>query len=223
MSWFTHAALRRDTPEARERLKETLRRRPAFDAHHSLVWQVFDRDPEAPRDFIYREMRPDNFLIVSARAPEADPALWHLRSKPYAPVLPKDARFGFSLRVNPTVSQPQPKGKRGVRRDVLMSAKRDAAAPLRPEEREERALNWLRTKLERCGAELDTGLSQLLDYDQLRLRRKGQTQRATLSYIDVEGVLSVRDPDALQAALVSGIGHGRAFGLGLLLLRPLGD
>ena len=37
-----------------------------------------------------------------------------------------------------------------------------------------------------------------------------------------EGLLSVRDPQALIAALTAGIGSGKAFGFGLLSLAPAG-
>lgn len=44
----------------------------------------------------------------------------------------------------------------------------------------------------------------------------------TLVRAQYDGVLKVIDPDALRHALVNGIGHGKAFGCGLLTLVPFG-
>ena len=45
----------------------------------------------------------------------------------------------------------------------------------------------------------------------------------TLNKVRFDGVLTVHDADALRAALVSGIGRGKAYGLGLLTLAPAGS
>ncbi|MGN0034306.1 MAG: type I-E CRISPR-associated protein Cas6/Cse3/CasE [Coriobacteriales bacterium] len=47
-------------------------------------------------------------------------------------------------------------------------------------------------------------------------------KRITLTRAQYDGVLRVVDADSLRRALVCGIGHGKAFGCGLLTLVPLG-
>jgi CRISPR system Cascade subunit CasE len=42
-----------------------------------------------------------------------------------------------------------------------------------------------------------------------------------LSVAELSGVLQVTDPEALMRTLTHGLGHGRSFGLGLLLLKPV--
>lgn len=48
-----------------------------------------------------------------------------------------------------------------------------------------------------------------------------QGRRITLARAQYDGVLRVTDADALRRALICGIGHGKAFGCGLLTLVPL--
>ena len=48
-----------------------------------------------------------------------------------------------------------------------------------------------------------------------------QGKRMTLVRAQYDGVLRVTDANALRHALACGIGHGKAFGCGLLTLAPL--
>lgn len=194
------------------------------DEGHKLVWALFQDDPNAPRDFLYRKS-PDNnrLVIVSSRPPVVDDAVWDIKTKPYDPALVAGQRFGFILRVNPTISKASDKrddnGKRerGKRIDVLLNHKQENPdTPFPPEEQEKIALAWLDKKLTSHGATLEQPVTSMIEYRQLRPK-----QGATISVLDVEGVLTVTDPVALTKAMFDGIGHGKAYGLGLLLLRPL--
>lgn len=51
--------------------------------------------------------------------------------------------------------------------------------------------------------------------------RAGGGQRIVLDMVRYEGVCEASDPAALARALHAGLGHGKAFGLGLLSLAPL--
>jgi CRISPR system Cascade subunit CasE len=53
----------------------------------------------------------------------------------------------------------------------------------------------------------------------VRFARQGRT--VTLDTAVFEGRLEVVDPAALRAALTGGIGHGKAYGCGLLTLAPI--
>lgn len=53
-------------------------------------------------------------------------------------------------------------------------------------------------------------------------QHRGKGGALRLSSVDISGRLRVSDPAALQRALFGGIGHGKAFGCGLLLVRPIG-
>lgn len=59
----------------------------------------------------------------------------------------------------------------------------------------------------------------VLSNSQTRSFMRGQkSNRITLTTAQYDGVLKVTDADALRHALVSGIGHGKGFGCGLLTL-----
>jgi len=221
MTFFTLAQLRHDTREARDYARRAMDD-PRLDGGHRLIWRLFSDDPGAKRDFLFRTSENERFLIVSDRQPHFDERVWDIKTRPYAPVVRAGERYGFALRVNPTTAISQPDRKPSLRVDVLMRAKHDRGAPLSPEERETVALNWLEQKIQRNGATLDRPYCQVLDYSQIHPPRKNRHQKATISVIDTEGVLTVTAPDLLTKALIGGIGHGKAFGLGLLLLRPLG-
>lgn len=221
MTWLSQAELRRDTPQARQ-LAAQLLTNARWDSGHGLVWTLFADDPEAERDFLYREAEAGRFLVVSARAPAAEPAIWRVRSRPYAPALAAGDRYGFSLRANPVVALSRPGRARGHRADVMMHAKRKKGGlPLTPEEREEAALGWLFARAERLGIRFDAERCGTRRMSQLKLPRPGGSAPAAVTVVDYEGVLTVAAPDRLAAALTRGIGHGKAFGLGLLLLRHL--
>lgn len=221
MTWLTQADLRRDTPQARH-LARRLLDAGSWDGGHGLVWHLFADAPDARRDFLYREANTGRFLIVSAREPKGDPAIWNIRSRPYAPALATGQRYGFALRANPTVAVSQPGRARGHRADVMMHAKRQkGSVPLTREEREVAALNWLYARAEALGVTFDADRCATRRQHRMRLPRLKGAAPATITVVDYEGVLSVVAPDRLAAALTAGIGHGKAFGLGLLLLRHL--
>jgi CRISPR system Cascade subunit CasE len=54
-------------------------------------------------------------------------------------------------------------------------------------------------------------------YRQHRMSREGGSMQ--ISTVDLSGVLEVDDPTLFTAALLGGIGHAKAFGCGLLLVR----
>lgn len=219
MSYLTLAQLRNDTVQARAFARELALRSPG-DHGHGLVWALFGDDPDATRDFLYREGESGHFLIVSKRQPKGDENVWVLKSRPYAPAPAPGQRLGFSLRANPTVSLSQPGRARSLNRDVLLHAKKQAGRPLSPEEREDVCLSWLTTRAEQLGVRLDRDLSHVATFQELRIPRKGGKDAEFLT-VDFEGVLTVENSTTLSNALIAGVGKGRAYGLGLMLLRPL--
>ncbi|OIQ90146.1 CRISPR system cascade subunit CasE [mine drainage metagenome] len=222
MTFLTLAELRGDTRQALD-LVRALGRDAGQDGGHRLIWSLFGGDAGARRDFLYRTSPGRRFLIVSARMPAGDPAIWRLQSKPYAPAIVVGQRFGFSLRVNPSMSLSQPARGKSKRLDLFQYHKITSPGAIDPAEREALVLAWLERKLAGLGAALETEMSFLSGLQPIRLRGKERNGRsALLTAADTEGVLSVTAPEVLSAALTAGIGHGKAYGLGLLLLRPLG-
>ncbi|MEU6867755.1 type I-E CRISPR-associated protein Cas6/Cse3/CasE [Streptomyces sp. NPDC046876] len=106
----------------------------------------------------------------------------------------------YRIDTHPSMSQSVP-GQRGKR------------IPLRGEE----ALQWWERQAVKAGLE-----NQLaLDIPQSDVRaRRGAAKPVRYSVIRFEGVARITDPAALRAAITSGIGRGRAYGLGLLSIAP---
>jgi len=50
-------------------------------------------------------------------------------------------------------------------------------------------------------------------------QHRGKRGQISISTVDFAGQLTVTDPVALKQALFDGIGHAKAFGCGLLLVR----
>lgn len=227
MSWITQAQLRRDTPQARQ-LAAQLLIAARQDGGHGLLWTLFSDNPDASRDFLYREVEAGRFLVVSGREPKVQPQIWETRTLPYAPALATGDRFGFSLRANPTVSLSRPGRARSHRADVMMEAKRKKGSPLTPDQREVAAMSWLQARATALGVSFELNRCGTSRQDQLQAPRSpdpetGRPRKVSLTVVDYDGALTVQDPDRLRQALTNGVGRGKAFGLGLLLLRPLDD
>jgi len=77
---------------------------------------------------------------------------------------------------------------------------------------------WLRERSNTHGFTLDEPCLTAEAYTQHR----GKRGAILFSSIDFSGELTVTDPEAFTAALVHGIGHAKAFGCGLLLVRRAG-
>lgn len=240
MTYFSYAKLK-NSREAMAFTRNQMIKNQSLDNGHKLVWTLFSNDPNARRDFLFRKTRDDHFLIVSEKEPIFDEAIWEIKTKSYNPSFEACQKFGFSILINPTSAKKLEEGKHSKRIDVLMDAKQNRKEEkklnpdiedLNSEEREIIAINWLSEKLLRNGAQIEKENCQLMQYSQMRIPRESVKETdgkkevvrstASISYIDVEGVLEVKDPETLQKALIEGIGAGKAFGLGLLLLRPLG-
>ena len=82
--------------------------------------------------------------------------------------------------------------------------------------REEEQLNWLTQRLKERGAVVRKAL--VSRREKKNFKKRGET--ITLATAQFDGVLEVTDPERLRQAIEQGIGHGKAFGLGLLSVAP---
>ena len=104
---LVRARLRRDRQaEALARLLVPEEPGARLGAAHSLVWALFADGPDRRRDFLWREMRSGEFLILANRPPTDAHNLFDLEYKPFAPLLRPGQSLGFDLRANPVISVP---------------------------------------------------------------------------------------------------------------------
>ncbi len=108
--------------------------------------------------------------------------------------------YAFRLACNPTVT------RAGKRYGLL---------------REDEQLGWLA----RQGQQHGFGMLRVRVSRSERVsHRQGRNgQRITLQAVQFDGVLKAEDPDRLGLALLNGIGHAKALGLGMLSLAPAGS
>ncbi|MEW6753475.1 MAG: type I-E CRISPR-associated protein Cas6/Cse3/CasE [Candidatus Latescibacterota bacterium] len=77
---------------------------------------------------------------------------------------------------------------------------------------------WLDRKAAASGFRVEDGLTVAPPVDQICWRDHRKVVHARVDY---QGVLTVLDRQAFRVAYCTGIGPAKAFGFGLLLLRPL--
>ena len=190
---------------------------------HHLVWSLFADSPTRRRDFLWRETSQGTFYILSARRPVDNHKLFRIdEPKVFAPALAEGDRLRFSLRANPVVRKADSCG-RSAKHDVVFNALRHHPSGQRAAYRlkmvRERGFAWLTAQGRVAGFSVDERDILGIDgYQQHQVSRKGGAPMR-FSSLDIEGVLSVRDPSALLEAILRGFGAAKAFGCGLMLIR----
>ncbi len=241
MNFFSRIELDPRHPGAREALL-TGAGSIAYDDHQSL-WRFFPAEDGAAREFLFRRIEPQGsrqrpgFYVVSARPPLVPHPAWHVQTRPYDPRLSTGDRLVFELRVNPV--QTHVRDGRSKRDDVVMHAKKQMTAQhgvtrwsAIPEDVRpplytlvhQAVMAWFGGEQDRPGLAARYGFRLVAEtlqvdaYRQHRLHRRGG-KPIQISTVDLSGVLEVGEPGLSRDALLKGMGHGKAFGCGLLLVR----
>lgn len=183
---------------------------------HQWLWALFPGQQE--RQYLYRrEERQGAFLFyVLSLSPPAASELSQVECRPFAPELSAGQRLCFSLRANPTVC------KAGKRHDLLMDAKQQIKD--RPEggdiwgHQQQAAQNWLARQGELNGFSLRE--VRVDAYRQQQVIRGKSRQPIHFSSVDYSGGLEITEPRLFLQRLTQGYGKSRAFGCGLMLIKP---
>lgn len=200
-------------------------------SEHQWIWQFFPSGEDQPRDFIFR--RDDlgdtpRYYVVSKRPPVEFSPAWAVRTRPYAPVLAVGQRLVFQLCANPVVSKKNSAGK-AQRHDVVMQLKKQLLAarglsswsqwqrgddkPAQYEMVQQTCLDWLRARAATHGFEVTEASVEAY------LQNRAGAREIRFSTVDYSGELVVTDPERFQQTLLNGLGHAKAFGCGLMLVR----
>jgi len=148
--------------------------------------------------------------------------LVRLASKRMPEKYPEGLRLSFQVRLCPVLRRSKgEKGGRGPELDVYLAKALDAG-PDAGLDRRAVYEEWFRSLMKRKGARVEAvrlkafRLARLLRRDRDRKSRPLDRPDATF-----EGFLTVTDEDLFHEAVRRGIGRHRAFGFGMLLLRPV--
>ncbi len=210
--------------------------RNPYDLHRQL-WRLFpgeDRETRANQEeerqgFLFRVEdhltgRPARLLVQSRRAPEHADGLLLLGSREIQPAPSAGQRLAFVLTANPTktVIDAQSADKQDkLERHAEKLAKRPERKPRPPTCRvqlikEDEQRDWLRRKLA-MAATLES--ADILPHAPLYFRKGNRAGK--LVTCTFEGQLRVNDPGEMRFLLENGVGPGKGFGCGLLLVRRL--
>lgn len=155
---------------------------------------------------------------VAALSAKAMPAAWAA-----------GRRLGFEVRVRPMIRTDRDGDRDRTReRDAFLKAV-DGTPPGGGPSRGDVYAGWLGDRLAAGGATLET--AHLEAFRLARTQRRGAAESGAPRQLRLlgfapdatfTGTLAIRDPDAFAALLARGVGRHRAFGFGMLLLRPTG-
>lgn len=195
---------------------------------HQFVWKLFSEQSE--RQFLYREDITPNglpvFYILSQVEPYDSDFIVNIETKPFEPKLYTGRNLGFRLRCNPTVTRLNENGKK-KHHDVMMHAKTQAKLDGVTDSRELKAIteqaakNWVLDdkRLERWGVQMEMP-PDICQY-QRHCTIKPNKRKIFFSSVDMQGLLTVKNPNIFLQGLVTGFGRAKSMGCGLMLIRPV--
>lgn len=183
---------------------------------HQWLWELFPGGKE--RQFLYRreELQGAFRFFVLSLEPPAESEIFDIQCRPFAPMLSTGQVLRFSLRANPTIC------KAGKRHDLLMDAKRQVKGQVNGPDiwtyQQQAAQDWLACQGEMNGFSLRE--VSVDAYRQQQVIRAKSRQVIQFSSVDYSGMLTVNEPMVFLQRLIKGYGKSRAFGCGLMLIKP---
>ena len=206
-------------------------------ALHALLKAAFDTLAPAPFALLRHPSRPTKLLAYSTHSGAALRDHAATFAEPYVATLvgvpelvdkqmperfATGRRLGFSLRARPTVRTDRDGDRSRAReRDAFLAAIADTEPGAGPS-RGEVYQNWLAQRLAEGGARPE---QLVLESFRLTTTLRRDGARKIQSFVGPDscfsGLLRVIEPDRFAALLARGVGRHRAFGFGMLLLKPV--
>lgn len=206
---------------------------------HQLAWQAFPGVPVGERPFLFSldaRGAEHSLLVQSIRAPDwgfLDRTV-EVQTKSFAPEqTPEGASLRFFLRANPTADR-QGYGDDKKRRVavgtnpalVFRQMGRPAEAPTSPAAvaawRRKELLEWLGRQGEQGGFRIDACEPGPIVSRRIVRTENGRLRGRPMVFHEVEytGTLEVTDREGFAQTRIRGLGRGKAFGYGLMMVRP---
>lgn len=203
---------------------------------HQAVWGFFLGDADKKRDFLYRYDYKNGIpviYIVSKDLPVTQHGLWKVDTKEYSPCISDGDFLSFTVRVNPVVTKKFVDEKSGKlvnkRHDVVMDYKFRCHKNNIPfnygDAVSKTGAEWLLSRCEKYGFSVKEGNITADSYERRvfeKTAENGNKCEAVIATLDLSGVLNVTDSNSFVDMLYYGIGPGKGFGCGLMLVKRFG-
>lgn len=161
---------------------------------HSVLENSFKNEREHP----LWQITGNQIIMVSKRIPDIPLWFGEAQTKEYNPYIPEYSLLHYRIIVNPTIKK---EGKR-----IPLNINKTEAYPYC-------AKDWLCDKFGKNGAKM---LSADMIENKIIKAKKGKVTFFSVTY---EGSLLVEDKQKFDFLLKHGMGHEKAYGCGLLLVR----
>jgi CRISPR system Cascade subunit CasE len=202
------------------------------DRGHRLIWTLFARTVFAQdrlaRDFLYQPIpgHPFSAVVRSTRPPQVAEC-WLVKTRAFTPQLKAGQTLRFRLEAVPFRWRPVSGARRGKREDLVTAVRR-----MHPDSRQNpnletslvhgAAQRWVAEQGIKLGFAVASNGFVVSAYDQeLRTRNpKGAGRHFRFTSFLYEGRLEVIDAEKFRLALDRGVGAEKAFGFGLIQIRP---
>lgn len=203
---------------------------------HQLLWKTFELDPNANRSFIFRiekdkGTRMPMFYMVSKNKPINGQGVLNIVYKEYAPKVTEGKSFFFDTRLNPVIARVREGKKHSAKHDLWMDAKKrgkkeglsgfELTAYIESE-----VISWFYKKAENSGFSINKESLVIESYAKHKFLKsknisaKYSKNAIEFNSIDFKGILTVNDSEKFENSLFNGIGRSKAFGCGLVLIKP---
>lgn len=140
-------------------------------------------------------------------------------SKPMPSEWQSGKRLGFEVLLRPTIRRARGSAKAGSECDAFQAEAERHDKGMMPRSREQVYTDWLKNRLESRGAaHLEN--ATLAMFQRARAIRKLHGRPSEGPHALMRGTLTISEPAAFARMVAGGIGRHKAYGYGMLLLRP---
>jgi len=171
-------------------------------AWHCALWEAFPGRPDDDRDFLFRidDLHPHFRVLLLSPSPPSLQAWGCWKTKAVADSFLQHDQYVFQLKANPTMRRCEDRRRLGIYA-------------------EDRLTEWIQGKAGQNGFAVNAeSLVVGAPMDEVFIR---DGRRGKHVSVDFKGHLTVTNREAFRSAFQKGVGSGKAFGFGLLMLQPI--
>ncbi len=170
-------------------------------AWHRKLWESFPGHDDEKNHFLFRvdDVKRDLAVLMLSRTKPVIPEWGHWETKKIAESFLRHTKYRFQIKANPTMRRSRDRRRLGLYREDML-------------------LEWINRKAAQNGFDIEKNelvIGAPMDEFFVKNSRRGKHVA-----VDFKGALSVVDRDLFIDAFSNGIGSAKAFGFGMLMLRP---